>query len=160
IDQLSQLRPGSVEPTKGVNSPDSPPAGEGTISSMSSSEPAAAPATRELYDFLAPPQGAGELGRLGPYRVLKVLGAGGMGVVFQAEDPSLKRLVALEVMKPALAASDSARQRFLREAQAAAAVKHDHIVTVHQVGEDRGVPFSAIEFLKGTSLDDRINQEK
>ena len=111
---------------------------------------------KELYDFLAPPQAPDELGRLGPYRVLKVLGAGGMGVVFQAEDPQLQRLVALKAMLPALAASDSARQRFLREAQAAAAIKHDHIVTIYQVGEDRGVPFLAMEFLEGEPLDERL----
>ena len=90
----------------------------------------AAEASREagLTDFLAPPQADDELGRLGRYRVLKVLGAGGMGVVFQAEDPTLQRLVALKAMLPALAASADARQRFLREARAAAAIEHDHIV--------------------------------
>ena len=100
-----------------------------------------------------------ELGRLGPYRVLKVLGAGGMGVVFQAEDPHLQRLVALKAMLPGLAASESAKQRFLREARAAAALKHDHIVTIYQVGEDRGAPFLAMEFLEGESLDDRLKRE-
>ena len=82
-----------------------------------------------------------------------------MGVVFQAEDPQLQRLVALKAMLPTLAASASARQRFLREAQAAAAVKHDHIVTIYQVGEDRGVPFLAMEFLEGEPLDDRLKRE-
>ena len=57
----------------------------------------------ELWDFLAPAQNPDEIGRLGPYRVLKVLGAGGMGVVFRAEDPHLKRLVALKAMLPAMA---------------------------------------------------------
>ena len=113
-----------------------------------------------LYDFLAPPQAPDEIGRLGPYRVLKVLGAGGMGVVFQAEDPQLERLVALKAMLPALAASDIAKQRFLREARAAAAIEHDHIVTIYQVGEDRGVPFLAMQFLQGESLDDRLKRER
>ena len=113
----------------------------------------------ELTDFLAPPQAPDEMGRLGPYRVLKVLGAGGMGVVFQAEDPHLQRLVALKAMLPALAASATARQRFLREARAAAAIKHDHIVTIYQVGEDRGVPFLAMELLKGEPLDERLKRE-
>jgi WD40 repeat protein len=114
---------------------------------------------RQLTEFLAPPQGPGELGRLGPYRVLRVLGHGGMGVVFQAEDPQLGRLLALKVMLPALATSDSARQRFLREARAAAAVEHDHIVPIYQVGEDRGVPFIAMPFLRGEPLDARLQHE-
>jgi len=113
---------------------------------------------KELYAFLAPPQAPDELGRLGPYRVLQVLGAGGMGVVFRAEDPQLMRLVALKAMLPALAASASARQRFLREARAAAAIKHDHIVTIYQVGEDRGVPFLAMDFLEGEPLDARLQR--
>ncbi len=114
---------------------------------------------RALYDFLAPPQSADELGRLGHYRVLKVLGAGGMGVVFQADEPALKRKVALKAMLPGLAASESARQRFLREAQAAAAIEHDHIVPIHYVGEDRGVPFIAMPFLRGEPLDARLERE-
>ncbi len=114
---------------------------------------------QHLYDFLAPAQSPDELGRLGQYRVLRVLGAGGMGVVFQAEDPRLQRLIALKAMLPGLAASDSAKQRFLREARAAAALKHDHIVTIHQVDEDRGVPFLAMEFLEGEPLDDRLKRE-
>jgi len=112
---------------------------------------------QEHYDFLSPAEGPGELGRLGGYRVLWVLGAGGMGVVFEAEDPQLKRRVALKVMKPALAASDSARQRFLREAQATAALEHDHIVSIYQVGQDRGVPFLAMPLLKGETLEDRLH---
>lgn len=112
-----------------------------------------------LTDFLAPPQSRDELGRLGPYRVLKILGHGGMGVVFKAEDPGLKRQVALKAMLPSLAASDSNRKRFLREAQAAAAIEHDNIVHIYQVAEDRGVPFMAMQFLKGEPLDDRLRKE-
>src|SRR4029077_20611447 len=96
---------------------------------------------------------------LGPYRVLKVLGAGGMGVVYQAEDPHLQRLVALKAMLPRPAASASARERFLREARAAAAIEHDYIVHIYQVGEDRGVPFIAMPFLKGEPLDARLKRE-
>jgi serine/threonine protein kinase/formylglycine-generating enzyme required for sulfatase activity/lysophospholipase L1-like esterase/DNA-directed RNA polymerase subunit RPC12/RpoP len=117
-------------------------------------------AARELYDFLAPAQQHDEIGRLGGYRVLKVLGAGGMGVVFQAEDPRLERNVALKAMLPALAASETARQRFLREAKTAAAIEHDHIVPIFQVGEDRGVPFIAMPFLKGEPLDERLKRDK
>ncbi|HEV3262983.1 MAG TPA: protein kinase [Gemmataceae bacterium] len=109
--------------------------------------------TQDVYDFLAPPEGPGETGRLGGYRVLKVLGQGGMGVVFLAEDVRLKRKVALKVMKPDLAAKEAARRRFLREAEATAAVKSDHVVTIYQVGEDRGAPFLAMELLEGMPLD-------
>jgi WD40 repeat protein/predicted Ser/Thr protein kinase len=130
-----------------------------TAESPVASALAPAEQTCELYDFLAPPQGAGEIGRLGSYRVLKVLGTGGMGVVFQAEDVKLKRLVALKAMRPAMAASAGAGQRFQREAETTAAIKHDHIVTIYQVGEDRGVPFLAMEFLEGEALDDRLKRE-
>src|ERR1022692_532794 len=82
-----------------------------------------------------------------------------MGVVFRAEDPHLQRLVALKAMLPGLAASESAKQRFLREARAAAALKHDHIVSIYQVGEDRGAPFLAMEFLEGEPLDDRLKRQ-
>ncbi len=102
---------------------------------------------------LAPPRQPDEIGRLGGYRILKELGRGGMGVVYQAEDLKLKRPVALKVMMPGLAAAPDQRQRFLREAQAMAAVRHDHVVTVFEVNEDRGVPFLAMEFLTGMPLD-------
>jgi hypothetical protein len=113
----------------------------------------------ELYSFLAPPQSPDELGWLGPYRIVEVLGAGGMGIVFRAEDPELHRFVALKAMLPTMAASASGRERFLREARAAAGIKHDHIVSVYQVGEDRGVPFLAMEFLEGEPLDKRLKRE-
>jgi WD40 repeat protein/serine/threonine protein kinase len=113
----------------------------------------------ENFDFLSPAEAADELGRLGGYRVLRVLGSGGMGVVFEAEDSRLKRHVALKVMKPEIAANAQSRQRFLREAQAMAALDHDHVVTVHQVGEDCGVPFLAMQFLRGESLDARLKRE-
>src|SRR5437667_6962346 len=82
-----------------------------------------------------------------------------MGLVFKAEDPQLERAVALKAMLPSLAASPSAKKRFLREAKAAAAIKHDHIVRIYQVGEDRGAPFLAMEFLEGEPLDVRLKRE-
>jgi serine/threonine protein kinase len=112
-----------------------------------------------LTEFLSPPQTDDELGRLGKYRILKVLGHGGMGVVFRAEDPKLKRAVAIKAMLPALAASASAGKRFLREAQAMAAVKHDHVVTIYDVDEQRGVPFLAMELLEGETLEQRLERE-
>jgi serine/threonine protein kinase len=111
------------------------------------------------FDFLGPPQSPGEIGRLGNYRVLKLLGSGAMGLVFQAEDVTLKRQVALKTMKKTQAALQVNRQRFLREAQAAAAIEHDHIVTIYQVSEDRGVPYLAMKLLLGETLEDRLNRE-
>jgi formylglycine-generating enzyme required for sulfatase activity len=114
---------------------------------------------RSHYDFLAPAERPDEIGRLGGFRILTVLGCGGMGVVFQAEDPKLERRLAIKAMLPKLAASGSAHKRFLREARTAAAIEHDHIVPILQVGEDRGVPFFAMPFLKGESLDHRLKRE-
>ncbi len=112
------------------------------------------------WPFLAPPVKPGEIGRLAQYRVLKLLGRGGMGMVFQAEDEQLRRMVALKVMLPEIAAEDQSRGRFLREARTAAALKHDHVVTIYQVGEDRGIPFLAMEFLKGKSLADWLQNDR
>ena len=114
-----------------------------------------APASDE-FPFLAPPERPDEIGRLGPYRVLAAIGHGGMGAVFRAEDPALRRHVALKVMLPQFATNEVAKARFLREARAQAAVEHDHVAAIHQVGEDRGVPFIALPLLKGQSLSDAL----
>ncbi len=105
---------------------------------------------------LRPAEEAREAGRLGGYQVLRVLGQGGMGTVFEAEDITLKRRVALKVMKPAIAANPAARERFQREAELMASLKHDHIVTIFQVSEHCGTPFLAMELLHGESLHDRL----
>ena len=128
-----------------------PQATQGIVPLSSDSDPS-------LTEFLSPPQAPDELGWLGKYRVLSILGHGGMGVVFKAEDPKLKRMVALKAMLPALARSASGGPRFLREAQAMAAVEHDHIVRIYQVDEERGVPFLAMELLKGEPLEDRLER--
>jgi len=112
------------------------------------------------FDFLAPPQGPGEIGRLGGYRILKVLGQGGMGVVFQAQDVRLDRLCALKTMLPELALKPGMKERFLREARAAAKLEHDHIIPIFQVDEVNGVPFIAMPFLKGASLEDWFRQKQ
>jgi serine/threonine protein kinase len=109
--------------------------------------------------LLAPPQRPDELGRLGKYRVLKVLGSGGMGVVFLAEDVEHQRQVALKTMLPEAAANERSRKRFVREARATQAFEHEHIVTIYQVGEDRGAPFLAMQFLQGESLHERLGRE-
>src|SRR5262245_61116802 len=81
--------------------------------------------------FLDPSDEPGSLGQLGHYQVSAIIGRGGMGIVLRAFDEKLHRLVAIKVMTARLAADDAFRKRFLREARAAAAVSHDHLVTVH-----------------------------
>ncbi|HMF16437.1 MAG TPA: protein kinase [Gemmataceae bacterium] len=107
----------------------------------------------ELVKFLKAAEKPDEIGRLGSYRVLQVLGAGGMGMVFKAEDTGLQRLVALKAMLPSMAGTPTAKERFFREARAVAALKHPHIVTIHQVGEEGGAPFLAMELLEGQTLE-------
>ncbi len=98
--------------------------------------------TEDWLGIFSSPAESGEIGRLGPYRVLDRLGHGGMGVVFRAEDSRLQRPVALKIMRPRRAASNDSIQRFLAEARAAAALKHDHVVTIYEVGDDGGSPTS------------------
>ena len=81
-----------------------------------------------------------------------------MGLVFEGEDTDLLRPVALKVIRPELAGSPQVAQRFALEARAMAAVKHDHVVTIYQVGQQRGVPFLAMEYLQGISLSDWLDR--
>src|SRR5262249_41691189 len=92
-------------------------------------------------DFLGPPARPGSLGRLGHYEVLEVLGRGGMGVVLRAFDDKLHRVVALKVLDSALANNGSARQRFVRDARAAAAVSHYHVLAIRPVRDTGPVPY-------------------
>ena len=96
---------------------------------------------------------AGEPGELAHYRILRLLGQGGMGKVYQAEDVKLQRVVALKVMRPDMTASLACRERFLREARAMAAVRNDHVVTIYEVGQADDVPYLAMEFLQGQTLE-------
>ncbi len=123
-------------------------------------QPSGPPPQNSGSVFLSPPVEEGEVGRFGPYRVLKELGRGGMGAVFLAEDTLLKRRVALKVMLPGFAAQDAARARFVREAQAVAALKHDHVVTIYATGEENGVPFFAMELLAGKTLDEWLRPDR
>jgi serine/threonine protein kinase len=111
----------------------------------------------DLY-FLRPPDRPGILGTLGAYEVREVIGQGGMGVVLKAFDPALHRLVAIKVLAPALAGSATARRRFTREAQAAAAVCHDHMVAVHGVSEADGLPYLVMQYVAGESLQERLDR--
>jgi serine/threonine protein kinase len=117
-------------------------------------------ATAGAYAFLRPPTAPGEMGRLGNYRVIRLLGSGGMGKVFLAEDLTLHRPVALKVMcLPEGDDLQSGWERFLREARALAAINHQNLVTVYQTGQDHGTVFLAMELLEGETLDARIRRE-
>lgn len=99
------------------------------------------------------------LGRIGRYDVERLIGSGGMGVVFKAYDTELNRPVAVKLLAPYLAGSGSARNRFAREARAAAAVVDDHVVPIHNVETDNEQPFLVMKFIAGGSLQQRIDRE-
>jgi serine/threonine-protein kinase len=109
-------------------------------------------------DFLSPSDDPDSLGRVGPYEVKGILGRGGNGVVLKAFDAGLNRFVAVKVIASVLAGSGAARKRFAREAQAAAAVVHEHVVAVHSVHESAGLPYLVMEYVPGRSLQDRIDR--
>jgi WD40 repeat protein len=112
----------------------------------------------ESLSFLSPPDKPGQLGRLDQYEVLEVIGHGGMGLVLKAFDPGLHRFVAIKVLAPQLAVSAAARKRFAREARAAAAVSHEHVVAIHAVAEAAGLPYLVMAYVPGLSLQDKLDQ--
>ena len=118
--------------------------------------PARRPGDGMALDFLTPSGRPGSLGRLGHYEVLEVLGRGGMGVVLRAFDEKLRRAVALKVMAPHLAGSASARDRFVREGRALAAVSHDNVLAVHAVEDAGPVPFLVMPFIDGQTLQAKL----
>ncbi len=115
--------------------------------------------THSVIGMLAPTDHPNMLGRLGPYEVSGVIGAGGMGVVLKAFDVSLDRTVAIKVMAPHLASSGSARRRFAREAKAAAAVLHANVIAIHGVSTDQSLPYLVMPYNRGASLQKRIDTD-
>jgi serine/threonine protein kinase len=112
----------------------------------------------EPLDFLAPSDKPGSLGRLGHYEVFELIGRGGMGVVLRAFDEKLHRVVAVKVMAPQLATNATARMRFVREARAAAAVRNEHVIGIHAVEEADKLPYLAMEYIAGVSLQERLDR--
>jgi urea transport system substrate-binding protein len=110
------------------------------------------------FPFLEPSRSPGELGRLSSFRILRVLGQGGMGIVFEGEDAVLHRRVAVKVLRPEIYSS-ALERRFEQEARLAASLTHDHIVTIYQIGQHAGRPFLVMEYLTGESLASRLERD-
>jgi hypothetical protein len=108
--------------------------------------------------FLGPPSEPGSLGRLDHYEVLEVVGRGSTGVVLRARDTKLQRVVAIKVLAAPLAVSGTARQRFAREARAAAAVRDDHVIAIHAVHDDAPLPYLVMEFIDGCNLESLLRK--
>ena len=108
-------------------------------------------------DHVAAPERGGKLDRLGPYRLLERIGQGGMGVVYKAKDERLNRVVAVKMLASGLADGVVSKQRFMREARAAAAVSHDHVVTIHAVDEIAGQPYIVMQLVDGESLQQKLD---
>jgi eukaryotic-like serine/threonine-protein kinase len=110
-------------------------------------------------DFLEPASHPEMLGRIGRYEVERLIGAGGMGVVMKAYDTELHRVVAIKVLLPHLATSSAARRRFAREAKAAAAVVHEHVIPIYDVESDVSLPYLVMQFVPGHSLQARVDEQ-
>src|SRR5262249_7374351 len=94
----------------------------------------------------------------GPYEIKSLLGSGGMGHVFLAEDSRLGRKVAIKLLKPELLRDSRARERFLREARSVSHLNHPHICTLHDIGEHEGIDFLVMEYLEGETLAARLER--
>ncbi len=109
--------------------------------------------------FLSPSDNPAMLGRLGEFEVLEFIGRGGMGVVLKGYDHELNRFVAIKVLSSYYAENGAARKRFAREAQAAAAVVHQHVVAIHAVDATHQPPYFVMSFVPGESLQQRLDRE-
>jgi serine/threonine protein kinase len=114
---------------------------------------------QNVLDSLAPSDDPHRLGRLGGYEISGIIGVGGMGVVLKAVDTALDRVVAIKVMAPHLASHATARKRFAREAKAAAAVLHPNVIPIHSVSSDEATPYLVMGYVRGGSLQKRLDRE-
>ena len=135
-------------PPDGLASGDSDSTAEETFSSQAT-----------VLKLLAPTDDDRMIGRWGTYEVVGVVGTGGMGVVLKALDAALNRYVAIKVLAPHLGSSGAARKRFSREAQASAAVVHDNVIEIYGVAEAAGLPYLVMPYVRGPSLQRRLDDE-
>lgn len=120
---------------------------------------AASAEVAQVLGMLNPTDDPQMLGRIGGYEVSGVVGSGGMGVVLKAFDGPLDRTVAIKVLAPRLACSGAARRRFAREAKAAATVLHPNVIVIHGVSNDGPLPFLVMPYLRGESLQRRLDRQ-
>lgn len=126
---------------------------------IQSTDAATAVVVRQIIGWLDPTEDPRMLGRLGDYEIAGVIGSGGMGVVLKGFDPSLNRFVAIKLLAPHLAGNGASRQRFAREAQAAAAVVHENVIAIHSVSEFNDLPYLVMPYVRGMSLQRRLDTE-
>lgn len=125
--------------------------------------PRSGPRSKDIpLQFLQPATDDAYLGRLAHFDVMRVLGRGGMGIVLEAFDSKLQRHVAIKVLDPDLADDELSRQRFCREARAAASITHENVVAVYQVerSAEGDLPFLVMQLISGESLEQRLTREK
>jgi len=115
--------------------------------------------TDHILSFLSPTDDPRMLGRFGGYEIAGVVGCGGMGVVLKGLDVALNRYVAIKALAPHLATSAAARLRFAREARAAAAVVHENVIAIHAVAEANGLPYLVMPYVRGPSLQKRLDAQ-
>src|SRR5262249_13947770 len=128
------------------------------LEDLGGSPPAEPEAPSEPLAFLEPSQKPGSLGRLGHYEVLEVIGKGGMGIVLRAFDEKLHRVVAIKVLAPELAGNGPARQRFVRQARAAAAVTQENVIAIHAVEDGGPIPYLIMQFIEGCTLQQKLDR--
>ncbi|MEL7497770.1 MAG: protein kinase [Planctomycetota bacterium] len=114
---------------------------------------------RQVLKLIDPTDEPTRLGRIDGFEIVGVVGCGAMGVVLKASERALDRVVALKVMNPSLAACATARQRFAREAKAAAGVLHPNVIAIHGVSIEHALPYLVMPYVTGTSLQQRIDHQ-
>ncbi|OYP31042.1 serine/threonine-protein kinase [Rhodopirellula sp. MGV] len=113
---------------------------------------------REVVGLLDPTDHPDMLGRFAGYEVSGIIGRGGMGIVMKARDMSLDRLVAIKILDPSYSSLSASRKRFAREAKSAAAVVHENVIGIYGVDQWNGVPYLVMPYIKGESLQQRIDR--